>query len=598
LVTVLDTSGADIHAGRATAVPGQPRELSVSLPANLPKGVYTVNWRAVSAADGHITAKAFAFGIGTKPSAPPTGVGPPPAAPGPSVLAVTGKFLLYLGLAILFAAGFVGTIAFGGTLPAHRRVLTIGSARALAGVIAMVLGEMRDVGVGLGTLLTSEVGTPYIWLLGLVVATAAVSVWAKDSRPRWVLAVIGAGASGAMLARAIGGHASAATSQSWLQVGAQWFHFMSVGAWIGGLILVVVLLRDRSRSGEGPPVDQVRRFSAIAFWSVVVLAVSGGIRAVNELGGIAHLGRLFHSSYGITLTIKIVLAALLVSLGGINRYRGLPRLADGGHLFRKVIGAEVVTAMTLFGLTATLTSLPPATNAVQASSAPTSITARGADFATTTKITLTATPGTAGPNTFNADVTDYDTGAPAQATSVELHLQPKGSQQVGASVLPLRHVNGARWAASGTNLSLDGAWSVIATVVRPSGAVQVPLTLTTRSPPQQVSVSHAPGQPDIYTFTFPGEVQLQSYVDPGTAGPSQFHVTAFQGTAGLPLASATLSVTPAGGNTRILVSTRLEADHFVANTTLSAGSWRFAIAATTQDGRTLQANFSQTIGAT
>jgi hypothetical protein len=113
-----------------------------------------------------------------------------------------------------------------------------------------------------------------------------------------------------------------------------------------------------------------------------------------------------------------------------------------------------------------------------------------------------------------------------------------------------------------------------------------------------VSVSHAPGQPDIYTFTFPGGVQLQSYIDPGSAGPSQFHVTAFQGTTGLPLASATLSVTPAGGNTRILVSTRLEADHFVANTTLSAGSWRFAIAATTQDGRTLQANFSQTIGAT
>ena len=120
LVTVLDTTGADIHAGLATAVPGQPRELSVSLPANLPKGVYTVNWRAVSAADGHITTKAFAFGIGTKPSATAPGISPPPAAPGPSVLAVAGKFLLYLGLAVLFAAGFVGTVAFGGAVPAHR----------------------------------------------------------------------------------------------------------------------------------------------------------------------------------------------------------------------------------------------------------------------------------------------------------------------------------------------------------------------------------------------------------------------------------------------------------------------------------------------
>lgn len=597
VVSVLNTGGAHIHAGAAAAVTGQPRELSVSLPIHLPDGVYTVNWRAVSSDDGHVTAGAFAFGVGTEPGATPTTV-PPPASPGPSVLGITGKMLLYAGLAVLFAAAFVGTIAFGGDIPARRTVLLVASSVAVAGAVAMLFAEQHAVGVGLGTLLRSDVGTPYLWLLALVAATAATSAWAETARSRWELPVVGMGAAAAMFARAAGGHAAAATSAPWLQVGVQWLHFMSVGAWVGGLVLVAVLLRTHTRAGSPAPVAEIKRFSAIAFGSVLVLAITGSIRSVNELGGIAGVGHLLDSSYGVTLTIKVGFAVALVAFGGINRYRSIPRLTDDGRLFRRVIGAELVASLALFGFTATLTSLPPAVDASRpAATAPASITASGSDFATTTKIALRATPGTPGPSTFTADLTDYDTGSPAQAASVELRFQPKGSQQVGGSTLQLLHTAGARWTASGTNLSLDGAWSVIATIVRPAGTVQIPLTLTTRAPPQQISVSHATGQPDIYTITLPAGVQLQSYVDPGTAGPSQFHVTAFQNGTELPLASATLSATPAGGDTRILVSTRLSAGHFVANTTLAAGDWRLGIQVSTKDGRTLQANFSQTIGA-
>jgi copper transport protein len=597
LVKVLDTSGADVHSGPAVAVSGNARELSVSLPAHLPDGVYTVNWRAVSAADGHITAKAFAFGVGVKPGATPTTVAPP-SAPGPSVLWVVGKMFLYAGLAVLFAAAFVGSIAFGGDPPARRAVLRIASSVALIGTMLMVFAEARDVGAGLGALLRSQVGKQYVWLLALVVGTSVASVWAGAARARWRLAVVGLGASAAMLARANGGHASAAVSAPWLQIGAQWLHFMSVGAWIGGLVIVAVALRERARSGRPAPIAEIKRFSTIAFWSVGLLVVTGSIRAVNELGGIGGIGRLLETSYGITLTIKVSIAVVLIALGAINRYRSLPRLAENGRLFRRVIGAELVASLTLFGFTAALTSLPPATNAASSTpTAPSNISARGSDFATTTKITLTATPGIPGSNTFVADVTDYNTGAPASATSVELHLQPKGSQQVGGSTLPLRHSSGARWTATGTNLSLVGSWSVIVTVVRSGGTVQVPLTLTTRAPPETISVSHGgPGQPDIYTISLGAGVQLQTYIDPGTAGPSQFHVTAFRSGNALPLASAVLSATPAGGQARKLASKQLTPEHFVANTTLSAGDWRFDIQAITTDGRTLQATFTQTIG--
>ncbi|MEA2438499.1 MAG: copper transport protein, partial [Thermoleophilaceae bacterium] len=258
LVKVLDASGGDIHAGPAVAVSGDPRELSVSLPAHLPDGVYTVNWRAVSAADSHITAKAFAFGVGVKPGATPTTVAPP-SVPGASVLWVVGKMFLYAGLAVLFGAAFVGTMAFGGAIPARRALLLVASSIASVGAVAMVAAEVRDVGAGVGALLRSQVGTHYIWLLASVLGTGVASVWAGRARGRWTLPVVGVGASAAMLARAVGGHAAAAASASWLQIGAQWLHFMSVGAWIGGLVIVAVALRERSRSGEPAPVAEIRR---------------------------------------------------------------------------------------------------------------------------------------------------------------------------------------------------------------------------------------------------------------------------------------------------------------------------------------------------
>ena len=63
-------AGRQRHAGRIgtrKTVPGQEDQLRIALPADLPDGVYTVNWRVVSEADGHATAGAFSFGVNVAP---------------------------------------------------------------------------------------------------------------------------------------------------------------------------------------------------------------------------------------------------------------------------------------------------------------------------------------------------------------------------------------------------------------------------------------------------------------------------------------------------------------------------------------------------
>src|SRR4029450_4220570 len=92
---------------------------------------------------------------------------------------------------------------------------------------------------------------------------------------------------------------------------------------------------------------------------------------------------------------------------------------------RRFVTGETVVAVGVLLLTGGLTGLNPPARAITAASpaaSPVAGTATGADFATTTRVSLTATPGSPGPNAFRALVTDYDTGAPLDADGVTLRF--------------------------------------------------------------------------------------------------------------------------------------------------------------------------------
>jgi nitrogen fixation protein FixH len=215
------------------------------------------------------------------------------------------------------------------------------------------------------------------------------------------------------------------------------------------------------------------------------------------------------------------------------------------------------------------------------------------------RLTLTATPGTAGPNTFDLQIADFDTGAPLPGvTGASLTFTLPARADLGSSTLDLNRGAGGAWSAQGTNLSIAGTWQLQALVQQGAHATTVPLRLTTAAPPQQIT-STAPqaGQPTIYTITLAGGQSIQAYNDPGAAGSNQLHVTAFDAKGiELPLTSISLTATPAGGSPRTLKTTRFSAGHFVASEDLTDGAWHFDIQATAKDGSVLQAFFDQTIG--
>src|SRR5919108_4382457 len=118
LIHVLDAGGTEVEEGGTEAVPGDPLAIRTAL-GDLPQGVYTVTWRVLSRADGHITAGTYAFGVGVSPA----GAGVPPGAsdqhdtPSPSPLAVTARWAIYAGLAGRRGGGGGGGGGWGGRPP-------------------------------------------------------------------------------------------------------------------------------------------------------------------------------------------------------------------------------------------------------------------------------------------------------------------------------------------------------------------------------------------------------------------------------------------------------------------------------------------------
>jgi copper transport protein len=596
-ITVLDAGGTTLATGDPTLEP--PRTLTVSMPTNVRDGVYTVSWRTVSTVDGHVTAGAFAFGVGAVSGPVTPGASATTASSsGPTVLSVVAKTALYVGLMLLVGVAVVGLGLFGGRPRSLRIVGLVGALIAFAGAVGMLFAEQRTVGVSIDDLLRTTTGRPYGWL---VVATLAAAIFAviAAARERWRVALWGAGAAAAvaMAIRIASGHAAAA-SDALLQQGFGWLHVVAAGLWVGGLVVLLLLLRERLEGSSVPPVVEVRRFSNLALVAVGVVAVTGALRAISELGGIANVLDGLHRAYGITLLAKVTVSVVLIGLGATNRFRNVILLAEDPRPLRRFVAAETVVALGVLILTGVLTGLnPPASYATtsQGGAAPVAGTATGADFATTTRVSLTATPGSPGPNAFRAAVTDYDTGAPIAADAVTLRFISVTHPDLPASQLRLRHQPDGGWTGQGIAMSVAGTWRVTTLVRSGARTTEVPLSLITVSNGSTSTVAIA-GAPTTTTTSFSDGVSLQSFVEPATAGNNPVHVTAF-GPDGneLPLRSAVIVVSPAQGEPIRPPVQRFSAGHLAANTTLDAGDYVVDIVATARNGTTYESSWRLTI---
>ncbi|MER6403195.1 copper resistance protein CopC [Streptomyces viridosporus] len=341
-VRVLDPKGQRVDKGAPVNPSGTT--YSVQLVGGLPDGTYTVAYQVVSA-DSHPVAGAFTFSIGA-PSE--TSVPASAQASGDGLVGGLygfGRYVSYAGFVVL-----VGGAAFvlacwqrGSGVRAVQRLIVSGWLALTAATLALLLlrgsytrsgkvGDVFDLTL-LGEVLQTKTGAALVSRLLLLAAAAlfiAVLFGAYEKREdeekrdlTFGLAIGGTVvAAGLAASWAMSEHASQGL-QAGIAMPVDVLHLLAVAAWLGGLTTLLVALY---RAPADTPVDRtaVRRFSRLAFGSVVVLVATGVYQSWRQLGS---WSAFTDTRYGQLLLVKIGLVVVLVAIASVSR-RWTARLAQ------------------------------------------------------------------------------------------------------------------------------------------------------------------------------------------------------------------------------------------------------------------------------
>ncbi|MFB7735102.1 copper resistance CopC/CopD family protein [Streptomyces sp. NPDC056112] len=339
---VLDPKGNRVDAGKPANVSGTT--YAVRLRSGLPDGTYTVAYQVVSA-DSHPVGGAYTFSIGA-PSKTSAAVGDQTAGGGiVGGLYGIGRYVSYAGFVVL-AGGAAFVLACwqrGSGVRAVQRLVVSGWVALTASTLALLLlrgsyttsgkiGDVFDLTL-LGQVLQTKTGAALVSRLLLLAAAALfVAVLFGEYQKRaddekrdltFGLAIGGTVvAVGLAASWAMSEHASTGL-QPGIAMPVDVVHLLAVAAWLGGLVALLVGLY---RAPAETPVETaaVRRFSQVAFGSVLALVATGTYQSWRQVGS---WSALTDTRYGQLLLVKVGLVALMVGVAWTSR-RWTGRLAQ------------------------------------------------------------------------------------------------------------------------------------------------------------------------------------------------------------------------------------------------------------------------------
>jgi len=490
-VQLLNAKGEQVDRGDSHVAPNDPRGMLVTLPQQLPNGVYTVAWRTLSAVDGHTVNGAYPLILGPMPAE-----GLPLAASATSSQATfapetaLGRWWFYVAASAVFGTLLSWLVVFrplfGRSNPAalplaaarSRRLAMLSGLVLLLGTVYVAIAQAAtaaDVplwgvfGQPLFDLLSRGRFAALWWVrLALVVIVLGLLAW-RGVR-RWPGQVALGATTLALLTSSLNSHGAALLSGAYLGVAADWLHFIGVAAWIGGLLNVVLVLpvavQASQSMGDRVLARAVTRFSTLAIASVGLIVVTGTFQAWLEVGSWEGF---IQSAYGLSVTVKIALLVLMLVLAAFNLLivrPGLARMAVSGssaaasslaRRFAFAVRGEVVLGVAVLIAAAVLTGLAPAreelarrSGDLQSGPVDRSVDANGL----TARIQIN--PSVLGLNRMAVQLRGIDPGQVERVQLTMTYLDSElGSQPI---VLPQSNSAPDTWEITSPSLSQAGTW--------------------------------------------------------------------------------------------------------------------------------------------
>lgn len=254
------------------------------------------------------------------------------------------RFLQYVGATGLFGAALFyltrlpprGNTSAGGLrwpkplLVVSSLLLFLGALLSLAAQAATMNGialDKLDIPSVSVVLTDTQWGHAIAARIALSLATLLTVIIIRPSCRLWQMTCL----LGAVLLASFAwtGHgASTEGAGGWVHLVADISHMIAAGVWLGALAAFLALLclpKAQDLEQQTALFNALKTFSGTGSALVAVLVVSGLINSYFLIG-LSHIGQIFQSTYGILLTIKVIIFAGMLILAGLNRFRLTPAL--------------------------------------------------------------------------------------------------------------------------------------------------------------------------------------------------------------------------------------------------------------------------------
>jgi copper transport protein len=330
--------------------------------------------------------------------------------------------------------------------------------------------------------------------LGMILATLTPRQdTGKIERRTWQALLLLAGVL--LFSISLVSHAGAVPGSMWAVLG-DYVHLIAAAVWIGGLLLLPILLwQVRQKATLADPHQLallVRRFSYLAGFAVFVLIVTGLFNSLVELPSLASL---WETSYGLVLLAKLFLIVLTLEVAFFNnrlvhRQAGRLHQAAGLHHLNRQVGLEAAFSLGIMLSVAILVQTPaPRSFAPAANLFPPDLPFNAITRADDLYIHVQVTPKQVGNNRFWVHLYHPDNSPIGEVQLARLLFNYREAQ-LGQARADLKPLGRNTFASEGAYMNQAGLWN-LSLYVRRRGMDDALTEVSVEVPPPTSQVTQA-----------------------------------------------------------------------------------------------------------
>ncbi len=458
---VRDTSGKRVDLKDAHIDKRNKKLLEAGVKENLKDGLYSIQWKAISA-DGHPIQGVIPFQIGLA-EAGADDVQVEEMGYVPQIDMIMERGVLYTSFSLFLGVLFFNLIIYkGDAIEVHsrsKRIIWI----SLIGIFISLLCNLplqakinADVSwleafnplLLKETLQLSVFGYVWITQMALISVLIIVTYFAVkreklSSFKVWSIPILLF--IGLLVMKAFNSHAFGLKFKD-IAVVMDFLHLFAASLWVGGLSSIILLLRKEDDKWT-KYWDAIKRFSPWATGAVIVIVLTG---LFNGTFFIPTIHSLFDTKYGLALLAKILLFVCMGILGIIHYVKGRIRAQQGLGATVKV---EFIIGIIVFVIVAFMTNVqtPPMP--------PTGPFTESKQLDNGYELTLHVSPNKVGQNTFHITLKD-ENGQPVTNMEQIVLTTQSLDMNMGKGSFKVSAISPGEYEAEGMYINMTGNWNI------------------------------------------------------------------------------------------------------------------------------------------